>query len=184
MENSKSNDLLARLRNVTLDDSLQLSDFWPANSSQTEAVDEKSFQSDRLDSFMASLNAPSPAQNSGSYFTGVHPESKPESMNGFSGSTLFGSGSIENQENPFAKMSRKRSGLASGLPKLVGWRLNTSFLGVLSLICGGSLTAWSILAKSGTHSMTSLGLSLTISGLLMLVLVVICQTAFRTSGQT
>lgn len=183
---SKSSDLLARLRSVTLEDKLQLSDFWPEEKKQTESFDEIPFQSDRLNNFISSLNEPSPSLSSASC---LKPESKSplfseytaRGSEGASAPALFASGSVDNQENPFAKMSRKGSRLPQ---KLYGWRLNTSFLGILTLVTGGSLTAWSLLAKSGSHSMTALGLSLTISGLLMLVLVGICQTALHTSGQT
>ncbi len=194
---SKSNDLLARLRSVTLEDELQLSDLWPKEKSQLAMTDEPSFQSDRLSDFMSSLNNSGTSSSSGSTFKY---ESKPrtcsETKSEFTVSedqpvekspisSIFARDSVENQENPFAKMSRKGSSLTLGLSKkLGGWLTNTCGFGIFGILCGGSLTAWSVLAKSGSHAMTSLGLSLTISGLLMLVFVLICQTALHTSGQT
>ena len=193
---SKSNDLLARLRSVTLEDELQLSDLWPKEKSQLAMTEEPSFQSDRLSDFMSSWNNSGTSASCGSSFKN---ESKPrtcsETKSEYTApveqtvekspvSSIFALNSVENQENPFAKMSRKGSGLTWSLPKLGGWLMNTCCFGILGVLCGGSLTAWSILAKSGSHAMTSFGLSLTISGLLMLVFVVICQTALHTSGQT
>ncbi len=189
---SKSSDLLARLRSVTLEDKLQLSDFWPEEKT-AETVDEVPYQSDRLNNFLSSLNDTSSSRNSGSSrkfeskstLQSEYTSLADRDSEAASGSSLFGSSSFENQENPFVKMSRKGSRLTSGLSKKLGsWLKNTSVFGILGLVCGGSLTAWSLLAGSGSHSMTALGLSLTISGLLMLVLAGICQTALHTSGQT
>ena len=193
---SKSKDLLARLRSVTLEDELKLGDFWPTENSNAEASTGSSFKTDSLSSYKPSWEDSDFTLRSGSRTeSGLktdflsksqakQTETEPVARE-FSATSLSSSDPVENRENPFAKMSRKSAQLTSKLSqKMGGWLMSTSCFGILGLVCGGSLTAWSLLAKSGSHSMTALGLSLTISGLLMLVLVGICQTVLHTSGQT
>ncbi len=190
---SKSNELLARLRSVTLEDELKLADFWPTEASKAETSFGSSFKADSLSSYKPSWENTDLNHRSTSFHdserksdflskSSDQPLSETKPADGiFSGT----SDSVKNQENPFAKIARQRSNLTSKLSQnLRSWMKSTSCFGVLGAICGGSLVAWSLLARTGSHSMTALGLSLTISGVSMLILVGICQTVIRTSGQT
>lgn len=189
----KSSNLLARLRNVTLEDDLQFSDLWPKENSTPETRSESSFNSDNFSSFSSSWDDFRSSSSSGTFFDS---ENKSESTLNYNSASELGpedftvssfsaSGPVENRENPFAKISRKGSGAASGLSqKPGGWIMSTSCFGVLGIVCGGLLAAWSILSGSGTHSMTALGLSLTISGILMFISVGVSRMVFDFSGQT
>ncbi len=190
---SKSNDLLTRLRSVTLEDELKLADFWPTETSKSETSFGSSFKTDSLSSYKPSWESTDLNRRSTSFHDSEQepdylpkPSDQTLSAEKQAGGNFLGtSDSVKNQENPFAKISRKRSNLTSKLSQnLRCWMKSTSYFGIMGAICGGSLVAWSLLAKSGSHSVTALGLSLTISGVLMLILVGICQTVIHTSGQT
>lgn len=192
--NSKSNDLLARLRSVTLENELKLADFWPTENPKAETSLGSSFKTDSLSNYKPSWEDTDLTLRSTAYSNSEQESdflSKSQSQQTLTETRhsdekySVTSETLKNHENPFAKMSRKPSNLTSKLAsKLCGWMTSASCFGILGLVCGGSLTAWSFLARSGSHSMTALGLALTISGLSMLVLVGICQTALHTSGQT
>lgn len=187
---SKSTELLARLRSVTLEDELKLTDFWPSENSSAETSVGSSFKRDLLSSYKPSWeDTDLPLRSAASSDSDSKSQSEQTRLEpvvkDFSDSPLSTSETSQKRENPFARMSRKGSKLTSKLSKkLHSWMMNTSCFGLLGLVCGGSLTAWSLLAKSGSHSMSALGLSLAITGLLMLVCAGICQTVLRTSGQT
>ena len=64
----KSSNLLARLRNVTLEDDLQFSDLWPKENSTPETRSESSFNSDKFSSFSSSWDDFRSSSSSGTFF--------------------------------------------------------------------------------------------------------------------
>jgi len=206
---SKSSDLLTRLRSVTLEDELKLSDFWPAENSMAQ-VTQSPFSSDLYSGRVAAIpsiwdeSEPVPTvrkseepkiqseillQNPPK----IQAETKPEVttlaarpvVEEMPVEKTHEPYTLENRDNPFAQISRNSPKPSwEALRNLNGWLASLSCFGILGFLCGSSLTAWSTLSGSGTHSLTSIGLSLTISGLLMFILVGFYQTIRTVSERT